>query len=88
MMMEPRILLLDEPTTRVDVASEEAIVNIVNRLWEEESHALVIVTHNFGLVRRFVRDVVWMIEGRFVKRGPADEMLSEGVIQEVFQGTP
>ena len=66
----------------------QAIVDILNRLWDEEGHALVIVTHNFRLARRFVREVVWMSEGRFVKQGPADEMLSESVIHEVFQGTP
>jgi ABC-type Mn2+/Zn2+ transport system ATPase subunit len=88
LMMEPRLLLLDEPTTRVDIASEEAIVDLLNRLWDQEGHALLIVTHNFRLVRRFVRDVVWMLEGRFVKRGPAEEMLSESVIHEVFQGAP
>jgi zinc transport system ATP-binding protein len=66
---EPEILALDEPTTGVDVDSQEAIAGLLQRLQEELAMTILYVSHEFGAVERFVERIV-LVRGGIVYDGP------------------
>jgi zinc transport system ATP-binding protein len=66
---EPEILALDEPTTGVDVDSQEAIAGLLRQLQEELAMTILYVSHEFGAVERFVERIV-LVRGEIVYDGP------------------
>ena len=69
LMVRPRLLLLDEPTSGIDSATVERIVDLLTELAREEGVAILVVSHQLELLREAVRDVLWVAEGR-VERTP------------------
>ena len=67
---EPRLLLADEPTTALDVTVQAQILALIARLREELGMALVIVTHDLGVIARTAEQVAVMYAGRIVERAP------------------
>jgi zinc transport system ATP-binding protein len=69
---EPQLLVLDEPTTGVDVEAQEAIAALLGRLREDFGMTILYVSHEFGAVEHFVERLV-LVHGRIVFDGsPAD----------------
>jgi ABC-type Mn2+/Zn2+ transport system ATPase subunit len=75
LMTDPEVLILDEPTAGVDAAASESILQLLIKLQKEREMTVILVTHDLGLVRRHVCDVMWVHEGR-VTQGTAKELLS------------
>lgn len=73
----PELLIADEPTTSLDVTVQAQILEIIARLRDEFDTAVVIITHNLGLVARYVDRVNVMYAGRLVEAGPTDSVFSE-----------
>jgi len=71
----PRILLADEPTTALDVTTQEQILELLLDLQRETGMALVIVTHDLGVVADVCDDVVVMYAGYVVERGSCEDVL-------------
>ena len=67
---EPRLLIADEPTTALDVTVQAQILDLLRRLREELGMALVIVTHDLGVIARTAAEVAVMYAGRIVERAP------------------
>lgn len=67
---EPRLLIADEPTTALDVTVQAQILDLLDRLRSELGMAMVIVTHDLGVVAETADEVVVMYAGRVVERGP------------------
>ena len=67
---EPRLLFADEPTTALDVTVQSQILELLARLREELGMALVIVTHDLGVIARTAERVAVMYAGRIVERAP------------------
>jgi oligopeptide/dipeptide ABC transporter ATP-binding protein len=67
----PRLLIADEPTTALDVTIQAQILDLLRRLSRELGMAVVIITHDLGVVAEFAEDVVVMYAGRVVETGPA-----------------
>jgi len=67
-----RVLLADEPTTALDVTTQEQILQLLKRLQRETGMALVLVTHDLGVVEEVCDDVIVMYAGYVVERGTAD----------------
>jgi zinc transport system ATP-binding protein len=65
---EPSLLVLDEPTTGVDVGSQEALAELLQRLHEELGVTVLYVSHEFGAVERFVERLV-LVRGRILFDG-------------------
>jgi oligopeptide/dipeptide ABC transporter ATP-binding protein len=70
----PRLLLADEPTTALDVTTQEQILVLLKRLQREERMAMVFVTHDMGVVHDIADDVAVMYAGYIVERGTAGDI--------------
>jgi zinc transport system ATP-binding protein len=70
---EPELLVLDEPTAGVDVAAQEALAALLDRLHRELDVTILYVSHEFGAVERFVERIV-LVRGGIVFDGPPDEL--------------
>ena len=67
---DPSILIADEPTTALDVTTQAQILALLERLQEERGMAIMLITHNLGVVAEMCDDVVVMYLGRVVEKGP------------------
>jgi microcin C transport system ATP-binding protein len=65
----PALLIADEPTTALDVTIQAQILALLQRLQREVGMAVLFITHDLGLVRRFADHVIVMKEGRIVEEG-------------------
>jgi peptide/nickel transport system ATP-binding protein len=68
----PRILIADEPTTALDVTTQAQILDLLRRLQAEEGMAIILITHNLGVVAEMCDTVAVMYLGRIVEEGPVD----------------
>jgi peptide/nickel transport system ATP-binding protein len=71
---EPRILIADEPTTALDVTTQAQILDLLRKLQRERGLAVILITHDMGVIAEMADDVVVMYLGRAVERGPVDEI--------------
>jgi len=72
---EPKLLIADEPTTALDVTIQAQILELIRRIQAETGTALMLITHDLGVVAEMVHDVVVMYGGRVVEQGTVDEVL-------------
>jgi oligopeptide/dipeptide ABC transporter ATP-binding protein len=68
---EPRLIIADEPTTALDVTIQAQILELMANLTRRLNVALIIITHNLGVVARYAQRVNVMYAGRLVESGPA-----------------
>jgi oligopeptide/dipeptide ABC transporter ATP-binding protein len=73
---EPALLIADEPTTSVDVTVQAQLMELINSLRAEFGMAVVLITHNLGVVARYAEHVVVMYAGRLMESGPTDAIYS------------
>jgi peptide/nickel transport system ATP-binding protein len=73
----PKLLIADEPTTALDVTTQAQILDLLRRLQAENHMAIVLITHNLGVVAEMADDVVVMYLGRVVERGPVDSIFHD-----------
>jgi oligopeptide/dipeptide ABC transporter ATP-binding protein len=67
---DPKLLIADEPTTALDVTIQAQILELLKRLRAETGMAIVLITHDLGVVAELADDVVVMYAGRIVERAP------------------
>jgi peptide/nickel transport system ATP-binding protein len=70
----PRILIADEPTTSLDVTTQAQILDLLRQLQAETGMAVMLITHNLGVVAEMCEHVVVMYLGRVVEQGPVDQI--------------
>jgi peptide/nickel transport system ATP-binding protein len=68
----PRILIADEPTTALDVTTQAQILALLSQLQQREGMAIILITHNLGVVAEMCDEVAVMYLGRVVERGSVD----------------
>lgn len=73
---EPELLIADEPTTALDVTTQRDVLDLIERVSEKNGTAVLLITHNLGLVSRYSDFVNVMYAGRIVEAGPVPEVLS------------
>ncbi len=74
--LRPRLLIADEPTTALDVTSQARLLALLGRLVDEDGMALMLITHDLGVVGRLADRVAVMQAGSVVERGAVGEVLS------------
>jgi microcin C transport system ATP-binding protein len=74
---KPRLLICDEPTTALDVTVQAQILTLLDELQAEMGMALLFITHDLNLVRRFTHRVGVMERGRLVESGPTQAVFAE-----------
>ncbi len=75
--LEPKVLLLDEPTTGLDVSVQALVLDTLKRLQRERHLAIVIVSHDLGVIRTLADRVMVMRHGRVVETGLTDQVLED-----------
>ena len=73
---DPQLLIADEPTSALDVTVQAQILALLARLQRELSMAIVLVTHDLGVVAEMADQIAVMYAGRIVELAPADELFS------------
>jgi len=86
LMVEPEVLLLDEPTSGVDRAAQARILELLVELNRSRGMAVLLVSHQLSMVRETVQRVLWVAEGR-VRLGSAAEMLAPENLDRLYGAT-
>ena len=74
---EPRLLIADEPTTALDVTTQAQILDLLRKIQRERGMAIMLITHNLGVVAEMADDVVVMYLGRVVEEGKVDDIFHD-----------
>jgi peptide/nickel transport system ATP-binding protein len=72
----PKLLVADEPTTALDVTVQAEIVELMAELCAARGTAILMISHDLGLVARMCREIAVMYAGRIVEQAAADDLLS------------
>ena len=79
------ILLLDEPTTYLDVGYQLEVLELITRLHHERSMTIVMVLHDINHAARYSDHLVVLKEGNIVACGSPDEVVTEQLLADVFR---
>jgi oligopeptide/dipeptide ABC transporter ATP-binding protein len=71
---EPEVLIADEPTTALDVTTQAQILDLLKELQRQAGMAIVLITHDLGVVARMADEVAVMYAGEIVEHGSADNV--------------
>ena len=74
---KPRLLIADEPTTALDVTIQAQILDLLQRLREERRMALIIITHDMGVIAEASDEVAVMYAGQIVEQAPVLELFDQ-----------
>ncbi|MEO8655398.1 MAG: ABC transporter ATP-binding protein [Ramlibacter sp.] len=71
---EPQLLIADEPTTALDVTIQAQVLDLMRTLRQETGTAIILITHDLGVVAELADEVVVMYSGRIVERAPVQRL--------------
>ena len=71
---DPELLIADEPTTALDVTTQAGVIDLLHRLSDERQMAVMLITHDLGVIASFAEDVLVMYAGAPVEYGGVDEV--------------
>lgn len=83
LVRRPTLLILDEPTSNLDVTTEEALLQTLTTLNHHEQHTLLFVTHNLLIATRYATHAALLVEGT-VLAGPRQTVLTERNLEQVY----
>jgi peptide/nickel transport system ATP-binding protein len=75
--LSPALLIADEPTTALDVTIQAQILDLMRTLREETGTAIILITHDLGVIAEVADDVAVMYSGRIVERAPVAALFAE-----------
>jgi len=76
LILEPRLLIADEPTTALDVTTQKQILALIKELQTEHQTAVLFITHDFGVVAEIADRIVVMNRGDLIESGTRDDILA------------
>jgi len=71
---QPQLIIADEPTTAVDVTIQAQLLEMLHNITKDLDTAIILITHNLGIVARYARRVYVMYAGRIVETGSAEDV--------------
>jgi peptide/nickel transport system ATP-binding protein len=74
---EPKLLIADEPTTALDVTIQAQILDLMRTLREETGTAIILITHDLGVIAELADDVAVMYAGRIVEHASVERLFAE-----------
>ena len=84
--LEPRVILLDEPTAGLTKVERERIGSIMRSLVEREGLSVLLVEHDLDFVRQISSRVIVMHQGRIVLDGSVGEVVDSEFVREIYAG--
>ncbi|MFK7753721.1 MAG: dipeptide ABC transporter ATP-binding protein [Sedimentitalea sp.] len=91
MVAKPDLLIADEPTTALDVTTQAQVLGLIKDLQRDTGMAMILVTHDLGVVANMAEEVVVMHKGRVMESGPAPLVLgapAHGYTKQLFKAAP
>jgi len=91
MVSKPELLIADEPTTALDVTTQAQVLGLIKELQAETGMAMILVTHDLGVVANMAEQVVVMHKGRVMESGAAEPLLNAPAhpyTQQLFNAAP
>ncbi len=82
---KPQILLLDEPTTHLDLKHQLQIATLLKQVQEKENLALMMVVHDLNFAALTCKNILLLKEGKIIASGPTEQILEPKLLQEVFE---
>jgi peptide/nickel transport system ATP-binding protein len=76
LICQPDLLIADEPTTALDVTVQAQILDLLQHLQSEFKTAIILITHDFGIVAEFADEVAVMYAGQIVEQGTVEEIFA------------
>jgi peptide/nickel transport system ATP-binding protein len=73
---EPRLLIADEPTTALDVTVQKQILDLLERIQQERQMAMILITHDLGVVAGYADEVAVMYAGQFVEQASTKQLFA------------
>jgi microcin C transport system ATP-binding protein len=87
LIVRPRIVLLDEPTSSLDVTIQKQVLLLLQDLQRRHGLSYVLVTHDMDVVRAMAHRVLVMKAGHVVRQGPAEQVLTDRLWEELGSET-
>jgi len=76
LLPKPKLIIADEPTTALDVTVQAQVLAVLKRMAQETGTAVLLITHNMGIVSEYANRVAVMYAGRIVEMGPVAEVIN------------
>jgi oligopeptide/dipeptide ABC transporter ATP-binding protein len=77
MLNEPQLLIADEPTTALDVTIQAQVLDLMKKLTHEHGTALLLITHNMGVIAKMCDRVAVMYAGEIVEEAPVEQLFAD-----------
>jgi iron complex transport system ATP-binding protein len=82
---EPDLLLLDEPSTHLDLRHQVEIFSVLQRYKQEHNVSVICITHDLTLASQYIDRFLLLKDGKLVVSGPANKVLKRTILEDVFQ---
>ena len=76
LLLDPEVIIADEPTTALDVTIQAEIMDLLLNLCEQENVALMLITHDLGVVSQVTQRMLVMYSGRIIEQGPTRDIIN------------
>jgi ABC-type Mn2+/Zn2+ transport system ATPase subunit len=80
---QPQVLLLDEPTTGIDITTQHSVVELVRRLQRDLGLTVLLITHDINMIRPYVDRLV-LLKTRLFAAGPPEDVLKPDILRQVY----
>ncbi|MGH1542914.1 MAG: ABC transporter ATP-binding protein [Arenicella sp.] len=77
LLMDPELIIADEPTTALDVTIQAEIMELILELCERNHVALIMITHDLGVITQVTKRMLVMYAGRIIEQGPTREIIND-----------
>ncbi|GEN46122.1 ABC transporter ATP-binding protein [Alkalibacillus haloalkaliphilus] len=88
MVQEPEVLLLDEPTSYLDIGYQVNVLNLVKEWQNRDQLTVLMVLHDLNLAAQYCDQLVLMNNGEVIKQGTSEEIIEADTLQTVYQTKP